>query len=89
MGDGCPFFTSIFPLFPQKRLILIHTTGLLIGCEKKKSNFRGFSDTNSLKFSVLTSPIGKKWLISWEFSVEILLEINRFCADLLSMLNVF
>ena len=56
---------------------------------KKKSNFRGFSDTNSLKFSVLTSPIGKKWLISWEFSVQILLEINRFCADLLSMFNVF
>ena len=36
---------------------------------QKKSNFTGFSDTNSLKFSVLTSPIGKKQLISWEFSL--------------------
>ena len=56
---------------------------------QKKSNFTGFSDTNSLKFSVLTSPIGKKRLISWEFSGQILLEINRFCADLMSMFNVF
>jgi len=32
--------------------------------------------------------IGKKLLISWEFSGQISLEISQFCADLTSVFNV-
>ena len=67
------------------------TTGLLKG-SRKKSNFVAFSETDSRKFlgaNFADKTIGKKQLISREFSGQILLEIDRFYTDLTSVFNVF
>ena len=66
---------------------------------EKMSNFTGVSGTNLWKnwpilreFSRQISPksnIGKKQPILWLFSGQISLQIDRFCADETSVLNVF
>ena len=69
---------------------------------KKKSNFAGFSGTKSQKNRSISwefhgsfwgklhqKAIGKKRPILWLFSRQILLEIDRFCADQTSLFNVF
>ena len=51
-----------------------------------------FSKTDSWKFlgaNFTDKTIGKKQLISREFSGQILLEIDRFYTDLTSVFNVF
>ena len=58
----------------------------------RKSNFAGFSETVLRKFfgaNFTEKAIRKKRPISWEFSGQISLEIDQFCADLTSMFNVF
>ena len=69
---------------------------------EKKSNFAGFLGTYSWKNQPISQEfhgsfrskihqkaIGKKWPILWLFSRQILLEIDRFCADQTSVFNVF
>ena len=59
---------------------------------EKKSNFAAFPETDSQKFLgayFADKTISKKQLILWEFSGQILLEIDRFCTDLTSVFNVF
>ena len=65
----------------------------------KKSSFAGFSETDSWKnrpisqkfwgLKLCQKAVSKKRPISWEFSSQISLEIDQFCADLTSMFNVF
>ena len=84
--------TSVRDIFKQSNL-MNHTK--LQGFWKvaeKKSNFVAFSETDSQKFlgaNFADKTIGKKQLISREFSGQILLEIDRFYTDLTSVFNVF
>jgi len=67
---------------------------------KRKANFVGFSETNSRKKRLISrefrgnsrgkfcqKTIGKKQPIPQEFSGQISLESDRFCADLRNILN--
>ena len=73
--------------------ILHSSSGLLIGCREKKSNFVGFLGTNSWEISgkLRQRAIGNKQPILWLFSRQILvsLAIHRFCADQASVFCVF
>ena len=51
------------------------------------TDFVGISRKFSKKKKKKT--IGKKWPILWKFSGQILLEIDRFWAHLMSVFNVF
>jgi len=60
-----------------------HFTGLLIG-RRKIGRFHG-----NFRGNLGRKAIGKKRRILWLFSGQISLEIDQFCADQTSLVNVF
>ena len=54
---------------------------------EKLADFEGISE--KISGQTLPKSNGKKWLMLWLFSRQILLENNWFCADQISVFNVF
>ena len=90
--------TPLLPVVSELHTMKL-LTGLLVG-RGKKSNFAGFSGTNSRKKWPISREfrgnfqgqfrwkmIGKEWLIAWELPEQISLESDWFCADLRNIFN--
>ena len=66
-----------------------HTTGRLIGRGNQISPDFQRQIRQNFPRKLRRKTIGKKQLIQSEFSGQILLEIERFCADLTNVFNIF